>query len=158
MRLCCVILDKTFNQSTYHASKNSQHRTGDKLWGASCEVKPSVSWKWRCGCECDLSEQESIATAILWFSVNNIMFCIEAYVSITWCGELEQAVLLTELLFKSTNAGHAGQEKCSLKQWRSADEKRKKIKVQKEFYPNIHTLLLISGYFALYNRICKTFI
>jgi len=44
------------------------------------------------------------------------MFCIEAYVSITWCGELEQAVLLTELLFKSTNAGHAGQEKCSLKQ------------------------------------------
>ena len=113
MRLCCVILDKTFNQSTYHASKNSQHRTGDKLWGASCEVKPSVSWKWRCGCECDLSEQESIATAILWFSVNIIMFCIEAYVSITWCGELEQAVLFTELLFKCTKAGHAWQEKCS---------------------------------------------
>jgi len=67
-------------------------------------------------------------------------------------GELEQAVLLTELLFKSTNAGLAGQEKCSLKQWRSADENKrlgsaiqtlKKIKARKEFYPNIHTLQLI---------------
>ena len=27
----------------YHASENSQHRTGDKLWGASCEVKPVPS-------------------------------------------------------------------------------------------------------------------
>jgi len=67
-------------------------------------------------------------------------------------GELEQAVLLTALLFKSTNAGLAGQEKCSLKQWRSADENKrlgngiqtlKQIKARKEFYPNIHTLQLI---------------
>ena len=120
---CCVILDKTINQSMYHASENSQHRTGDKLWGVRCEVKPvpspagtlvglstpkqsskllqieiwnvinhcnfcqhgmsnlplhkpkapllttfwrrlhvktSVSWKWRCVCKCDLTEQESI--------------------------------------------------------------------------------------------------
>ena len=63
-------------------------------------------------------------------------------------GEFEQAVLLTELLFKSTNAGNAGQEKCS----QSADESKKlgsvvqnlkEIKAQKEFYVNIHTLLLI---------------
>jgi len=40
---CCVILDKTINQSMYHASENSQHRIGDKLWGASCEVKPVPS-------------------------------------------------------------------------------------------------------------------
>ena len=72
-------------------------------------------------------------------------------------GELEQAILLTELLFKSTNAGLAGQEKCSLKKWASADENKrlqfkpwksaiqtlKKIKARKEFYPNIHTLQLI---------------
>ena len=45
----------------YHASsENSQHRTGDKFWSASCKVKPPVSWKWRCGCECDLTEQEAI--------------------------------------------------------------------------------------------------
>jgi len=36
----CVILAKTINQSMYHASENSQHRTRDKLWGASYEVKP----------------------------------------------------------------------------------------------------------------------
>ena len=69
----------------------------------------------------------------------------------TWYGEHEQAVLLTELLFKSTKAGHAEQEKCSLKQWRSVDENKKtgnaietlkEIKAQ-DFYPNIHTLLLI---------------
>jgi len=35
------------------------------------------------------------------------MFRVEVYVSITWCGELEQAVLFTELLFKCTKAGHA---------------------------------------------------
>jgi len=126
---CCVILDKTINQSMHHVSENSQHRTGDKLWDASYEVKPvpsprgfgelnppkqstkppkieiwnvinqcnfcqlwmssplcsnvkppphkckapllttfwrrscvktPVSWKWRCGCKCDLIEQESI--------------------------------------------------------------------------------------------------
>jgi len=38
--MCCVILDETINQSMHHASENSQHRTGDKLWGASYEVKP----------------------------------------------------------------------------------------------------------------------
>jgi len=26
-----------------YASENSQRRTGNKLWGASCEVKPSIS-------------------------------------------------------------------------------------------------------------------
>jgi len=66
--------------------------------------------------------------------------------------EVEQAVLLTALLFKSTTAGLAGQEKCSLTQWRSADENKrlgsaiqtlKKIKARKKFYPNIHTLQLI---------------
>jgi len=40
---CCVILDKTINQSMYHATENSQHRTRDKLWGASYEVKPVPS-------------------------------------------------------------------------------------------------------------------
>ena len=40
---CCVKLVKTTNQSMYHDSENSQHRTGDKLWGASCEVKPVPS-------------------------------------------------------------------------------------------------------------------
>jgi len=76
------------------------------------------------------------------------------------CGEIEKAVLLSELLFKSTNAGNAGQEKCN----QSADESKrfgsvvqtsKEIKAQKEFYPNIHTLLLI-GYFAFYKCICRT--
>jgi len=55
IRVCCVILDKTINRSMYHAAENSQHRTGDKLWGVSCEVKPYVSWRWRCGCKCDLT-------------------------------------------------------------------------------------------------------
>ena len=41
--MCCIILDKTINQSMYHASENSQHRTGDKLWGVRCEVKPVPS-------------------------------------------------------------------------------------------------------------------
>ena len=31
IRMCCVILDKTINQSIHHASENSKHRTGDKL-------------------------------------------------------------------------------------------------------------------------------
>jgi len=42
-----------------------------------------------------------------------VMFGVEAYDSITWYGEHEQAVLLTELLFRSTQAEYAGQEKCS---------------------------------------------
>ena len=38
-----IFHNKTINQSMYRASENSQHRTGDKIWGACCEVKPSVS-------------------------------------------------------------------------------------------------------------------
>jgi len=49
----------------YHASENSQHRTGDKRWAASCEVKLSVSWKWRCSCKSDLTEQESLEQCFL---------------------------------------------------------------------------------------------
>ena len=30
---------KNINQSVYHVSENSQPRTGDKLWDASCEMK-----------------------------------------------------------------------------------------------------------------------
>ena len=121
----------------YHASENSKHRTGDKLWGTSCEVKPvpwprgalvgisppnkapspkieiwnfmnqcnfanlnvkpplhkrkapllttfwrrfcvkpSVPWKWRCGCKCDLTEQESICYTNQGCSANKqIMGC-----------------------------------------------------------------------------------
>jgi len=36
-------------------------------------------------------------TATAWFSINTVMFRIEAYVSITWYCEAEQVVLLTEL-------------------------------------------------------------
>jgi len=70
-------------------------------------------------------------------------------------GELEQAVLLTELLFKSTSAGLAGQGKCSLNQWRSADENKrlgsaiqtlKKIKVRKSF---IRIFTLCNSYWLL---------
>jgi len=53
-----------------------------------------------------------------------VMFLIEAYVSIASYGEFEQVVLLTELLFKSTKAGHIGQEKCSLKQLRRFHENK----------------------------------
>jgi len=43
-----LISDWLATPAIYHASKNSQtqHSTGEKLWEASCEVKPSLSWKW----------------------------------------------------------------------------------------------------------------
>ena len=57
------------NQSMYHISENSQHKTGDKLWGVNYETNPSVSWRcetnpsvslrWRC--DCDFTEQEPLA-------------------------------------------------------------------------------------------------
>jgi len=97
-----------------------------------------------------ITEQESIGC---YYSVVFRQHCYGSHRSIchhTWYGEHEQAVLLTDLLFKSTKARHAGQDKCSLQQWRSVDENKKagnaietlrEIKVQ-EFYPNIYTLLL----------------
>ena len=45
------------------------------FWRRFC-VKPSVPWKWRCGCKCDLTEQESICYTNQGCSANKqIMGC-----------------------------------------------------------------------------------
>jgi len=102
----------------YHASENSQHKNRRQLlrrlvvkWNHPFHEM----WHHRAG----IHRLPIEATATAWFSLNIVMFRTEVYISITWYGELEQAALLAELLFESTEAGCAGQEKCSLWRWRS---------------------------------------